>query len=102
MKNGNNVKDKPLTKKDFWQGYRACILEQGVPEASAEWYVTWAENLARSQKGLPLKERTAEHVRAFLSNLKNQVNVKEWQVDQANEFSRLSPFFCDPSPGRWL
>ncbi len=34
MKNGNNVKDKPLTKKDFWQDCRACILEQCVPEAS--------------------------------------------------------------------
>lgn len=79
-----SIKKSP-EKKDFWQEYRVCVLEQEVPEAKAEWYASWAESFARSQKELPLKARKAEHVRAFLSNLKHQANVKEWQVEQARE-----------------
>ena len=80
MKNENNVKDKASTNKDFWQEYRACVLKQGVPDAKAQWYVNWVESFASSQKRLPLKARTAEHVRAFLSNLENRANVEQWQV----------------------
>jgi hypothetical protein len=28
--------------KEFWQGYRAAVLRQGVPPARAEWFIRWA------------------------------------------------------------
>jgi len=79
----------PPEKKDFWKNYRESVLKQGIPDAKAEWFVTWAVNFAKSQKGVPLKARTAEQVQIFLTTLESQSNLEAWQVDQAKEALRL-------------
>jgi integron integrase len=89
VKKGSNVKDKSHVNKEFWQEYRNIVLKQGVQQSSTEWYVTWAERFARSIRGVSLRERTEEHVRAFINNLRHQDNLKEWQVNQARDALRV-------------
>jgi integron integrase len=85
-------------KKDFWQQYRAAVLRQGLPQARVEEFVRWARRFARSILGVPLRARTAAHVRAFLSDLGQQANVEPWQVDQAQEALRVLYQECLPLP----
>lgn len=80
---------KPISKKDFWEKYRTCVLNQEVPEVRAEWYVKWAKKFARSMPGIPLRLRTAEHVSSFLYGLKSQGKLEEWQVYQAGDALRI-------------
>jgi hypothetical protein len=88
-KEADKVNRKSPGKKDFWQEYRAVVLGQGVPKVRAEWFVKWARKFASFVRGVPLRLRTAEHVRAFLSGLGHQVNVEQWQMDQAEEALRM-------------
>ena len=57
----------------------------GAPKVKAEWYVKWAQRFAHSM----LRECNAEHIRHFLSNLRKQVNVEKWQIEQAVESLRI-------------
>jgi site-specific recombinase XerD len=75
--------------KPFWQDYRAAVVRQGVPPAKAPWFVRWAQQVAHALPGVPLRSRTAEHVQAFLSHLRQQADTQPWQVDQAQEALRL-------------
>jgi len=69
--------------------YRASILKLGISSSKAKWYLTWAENFAKSQKGVPLRARTAKQVKDFLSALESYANIEAWQVDQAKEALRI-------------
>ncbi len=60
---------KPFEKKDFWENFHACILEQGVAEDKAEWYVRWSRKLAFSVSGVPLRSRTTSHVKTFFNSV---------------------------------
>lgn len=89
-KNDKNVNSNPgkfrgsgLNK--FWSDYAAVVASQGVAVSRIKWYVKWAEDFARSIRGVPLPERTAEDVRKFLDNLAKSKNVKKWQVEQARD-----------------
>jgi len=82
--------------KQFWQGYRAAVLGQGVPTARADWLVRWAQQFARAMPGIPLHARTEAHVRAFLSDLAHRAHVEPWQVDQAQEAVRVLYQECFP------
>ncbi len=83
-----SIKNPPETK-DFWLNYRTSVLRQGISEAKAEWYVTWAENFAKFQKGVPLRARTVKQIKDFLSNLESQSGFEAWQVDQVKKALRL-------------
>jgi integrase len=87
-----------LSVNKFWQQYQAAVLRQGVPQVRAEWFVRWARRFARAGLGVPLRERTAAHVRAFLNDLKQQTNVETWQLDQAQEAIRVLYQECLPLP----
>lgn len=65
LKVTDEVKEKLLSKKDFREQYRAIVLRQGVPEVRAEWYVKWIQKFARYMSGVPLRVRTAVHVKGF-------------------------------------
>jgi hypothetical protein len=60
--------------KQFWQDYRAAVLSQRVPQASAEWLVRWAQRFDSALPGVPLHSRAAEHVKTFLRHLGPQTN----------------------------
>jgi integron integrase len=74
---------------NFWQEYLAVAISQGVPESKARWCVRWAEQFARSVRALPLRNRTADHVGNYLSQLSDKPNIKGWQVEQAAEALRI-------------
>jgi len=78
-----------LNVNKLWQQYQAAVLRQGVPQARAEWFVRWAQRFTGSGLGVPLRTRTAAHVRIFSSDLAQQTNVGPWQVDQAQEALRV-------------
>ena len=40
------------------------MIGSGVPESTPEWYVRWVRKFALSIRGKPLRERSAEDVRA--------------------------------------
>jgi hypothetical protein len=62
--------------KEFWQEYQAAVLRQGVPKAKVEWHGRWARRFARSVPDVPLRARSAAHVRAFLTDLGGQATVE--------------------------
>ena len=57
-KKNNNV-------NDFWKNYRNIVVAEGVPEATADWYLRWARRFAVSIKGKPIRSRSSEDVRNF-------------------------------------
>jgi hypothetical protein len=69
----------------FWIKFHDLVIENGIPEKHADWYVRWGQKFALSIKGKPLYRRTLDDVKAFLSNLQNQENIKPWQVQQARK-----------------
>lgn len=69
----------------FWKGFHKAMLDSGLPEATATWYVKWAQKFATSLKGKPLRSRSAEDVRRFLDSLESQENIEPWQVKQARD-----------------
>jgi hypothetical protein len=70
------------------QDYRAAVLSQVAPQARPEWLVRWAQRFASALPGVPCRSRTAEYMKASLSNLGPQANVELWQVEQAQEARR--------------
>ena len=54
-KKNNNV-------NDFWKNYRTTMVAEGVPEATADWYLRWARRFAVSIKGKPIRSRSSEDV----------------------------------------
>jgi len=77
-KKNNNV-------NDFWKNYRNTVVSEGVPEATADWYLRWARRFAVSIKGKPIRSRSSEDVKNFLNSLKGQDGVEPWQRKQAKD-----------------
>jgi integron integrase len=77
--------DKSNKVNDFWDLYRQVVVESGIPEKNAEWYVRWAQNFAKSIKGKPLRRRGVSDVEQFLINLSHQGGIESWQVRQAED-----------------
>lgn len=77
-KKNNNV-------NDFWKNYRTTMVAEGVPEATADWYLRWARRFAVSIKGKPIRSRSSEDVNNFLNSLKGQDGVEPWQIKQAKD-----------------
>ncbi len=69
----------------FWKKFHKAVVDSGVAEAMAIWYVNWAQKFATSSKGMPLRSRSAKDVRIFLDSLERQENIEPWQVKQARD-----------------
>ena len=61
------------------------MVAEGVPEATADWYLRWARRFAVSIKGKPIRSRSSEDVNNFLNSLKGQDGVEPWQIKQAKD-----------------
>ena len=79
MKNDNNDVNK------FWERFHKTVINQGVSASEAYFYEKWGEKFAVSMKGIPLRQRTAEDIIEFIAKLKNDNNIKKWQIDQARK-----------------
>ena len=77
--------DKPSKVKHFWDSYRNVVVEAGIPDKNADWYVRWAEKFAKSMKNKPLRNRGASDIDNFLSELSSQRSIESWQVRQAED-----------------
>lgn len=73
----------------FWQSYQDVAISQKISAKYLKWYLSWAQQFAKSARGVPLKARQAEHVKAFLSNLQNDPNIQPWQITQADDAIRI-------------
>ena len=88
---------------NFWIKFRDKVIESGVSEKYADNYVQWGEKFAIFIKGKPLRRRTLDDIKLFLSKIKNQKNIQEWKVKQAREalyilyykFLKVSPEISD-------
>lgn len=65
----------------FWHAFQKMVVDSGVPETTAQWYVSWAQRFAKSM-AKPLKNRTAAEIVSFLDGLAAQSGMKDWQVEQ--------------------
>ncbi len=70
------MQQKEKNINSFWVAYGDAVVDSGIPEAMAKWYVRCARKFALSIKGKPLPERSGEDVRGFLSNLESQENIE--------------------------
>ena len=73
----------------FWEGFQRKVVEKGVPEKNAKFYVRWAHQFAISIKGAPLRERSVADVKAWLRRLGDREDVLPWQVGQARDALRI-------------
>ncbi|MDB9822204.1 site-specific integrase [Deltaproteobacteria bacterium] len=79
------MKQKTNDVNKFWVRFRDSVIQYGVPDTYADWYVKWGQKFAVSIKGRPLRQRTGNDIEHFLSNLSSRKNVGKWQVEQARE-----------------
>ena len=73
----------------FWNQFRDLVIQSGVSDSYADWYVKWGQKFALSIKGKPLRQRTVEDIQRFLINISNKKGVQRWQVEQARESLKL-------------
>ena len=85
----NELNNIPLEKKDFWSSYLNVLLKEDVQKEKVSLYMRWATQFARFMKGKPLDQCTVQEVNSFLNHLRNQSNVKKWQVEEAINALRL-------------
>ena len=83
------VKSNDRKSVEFWEEFKAVAAAGGVPEHRLRWYEGWASQFARSARGVPLRQRTREHVQAFLVDLARNPSIQPWQLQQAEEAVRL-------------
>ncbi len=46
----------------FWKKFHEAVVDSGVAEVMAIWYVNWAQKFATSFRGKPLRSRSAGDV----------------------------------------
>ena len=79
------MKQKTRIVNDFWDKFREEVINSGIPENKADWYINWAKKFALYIKGKPLPKRSSKEVQNFLSFLELQDNIAPWQVKQADD-----------------
>ncbi len=67
----------------FWQSYENCLTKNCIKPQYIQWYVKWCQHFVRFVEPLPLGNCQPEHVSAFLDNLRDNEDIKGWQVSQA-------------------
>jgi integron integrase len=72
-----------LSSPAFWKEYKAVLTKLSIPAGRINYYVSWAQTFERFLNGVPFTGATLGMVKAFLADIANDVNVKEWQQDQA-------------------
>jgi len=68
----------------FWTDFSRVLSECGIDEKHAGYYLKWAQDFALSMKGVPLRERSVDDIRAFIDGLRTR-GLEDWQVDQARD-----------------
>ena len=67
----------------FWQSYVECLVHLRIPPNQHRYYKNWCQQFIKFIASQPLSGCQPEHVSAFLDNLRNTSNIKEWQYRQA-------------------
>ena len=83
------MNDKSNKVNGFWDSYCQVVVESGVPEKNAEWYVRWGQKFAKSIQGKALRQRSVSEIEQFLVELSHQRGVESWQVRQAEDAIEL-------------
>lgn len=68
----------------FWGEFGQVLAKKGIDDNHLKFYLNWAQKFAVWLKGVPLRERSLDDIRAFISELRAS-GIQEWQVDQARE-----------------
>ncbi|MFH0952735.1 MAG: integron integrase [Verrucomicrobiota bacterium] len=71
--------------KPFWEAFADTLKTAGIPSKDLPHYVGWAESFAKTIKGVPLRARSAEHVRGFLRQIEETAGRKSRDFRQARE-----------------
>ena len=83
--------DRKAAEEEFWGRFRLKIREQGVVEKNVEWYVKRASQFVERGKGLKLKERTSEDVKAYVVRTIDRWRLEDWQISQLVDTRPLIP-----------
>lgn len=67
----------------FWQQYENCLLKNKINPQHIRWYVNWCRQFISFIGELPVASCKPQHVSAFLDNLQQNQNIKDWQWSQA-------------------
>jgi len=67
----------------FWQSYADILTGKNVDPKYHRWHVSWCRQFLQFLHPHPITDCTTEQVSAFLSNLRNNPSLKEWQYNQA-------------------
>ena len=67
----------------FLTEYQTTLKKLYVPDNKIKFYIVWVMRFATFLNGVPMGQASQEMIGAFLADLRNDSNIKEWQIDQA-------------------
>ncbi|TFH15529.1 MAG: integron integrase [Lentisphaerales bacterium] len=91
--------DSKAAEEEFWGRFKQKIREQGVVEKNVEWYVKRASQFVERGKGLKLKERTSEDVKAYVVRTIDRWRLEDWQISQLVDSLRV--LFVEMVKAEW-
>jgi integron integrase len=77
-----SVGDTALNSQ-FWLSYENCLTKNCIKPQYLQWYVKWCQQFVTFVGSIPLEDCQPEHISAFLDNLRDHEEIKDWQVSQA-------------------
>jgi len=84
VKTGMMMYKNTVDVNSFWTDFSRVLSECGIDDKHAVYYLKWAQDFALSMKGVPLRERSVDDIRAFIDGLRTR-GLEDWQVDQARD-----------------
>lgn len=78
-----------VLEKGFLEDYKKFIVNRGIKEEQAKWYVYWVEQFAQYLSKIYLNKCTAEDVHSFTGYLESKKSIDKWQIAQAKNALRL-------------
>jgi integron integrase len=73
------------SSQSLWNDYACLLRNLNFPDRKRKYFVIWAQKFEQFLNGVPLEQASQEMVQAYVTNLKNDPSIMEWQAEQAAE-----------------
>ena len=73
----------------FWKRYRTILADHDIKGKNAKWYERRVDSFIQATTATRLRDKTAEDIKAYLSNVLNRTNLEDWKYIQILDAIRL-------------
>jgi integron integrase len=81
--------NQSIAVQRFWDAFKACVEENRVRPDHSGFYVRWVKSFVDFLPGKRLRDRSRQDIEAFLADLAERSNVKDWHVKQAEQALKI-------------